>query len=713
MKNIKVVKKNNSVVDFDPKKIETAIQLSGDRVLKVFSQEELNKFVTDVADRIEKDNIEAVTVGQLHSYVEMELQDSYPSVADSYKSYRNYKTSFVKTLQKVFERYKEINYAVDRENANFEGTLISTKGSLIKGEILKEIYQSLCMRKDVQSACEEGLIYVHDLRDLALNSINCCLFDVANVLKGGFTLGNMHYSEPTRIDSALDVFGDIILASTSQQYGGWTAPEMDSIFAPYLEKSHNMYKALYKTRYDEILNVINAKTNEDIKEMVQKHAWDDTMFCLRQGLQGLEVKLSSVMSAKGDVPFCTWTFGLEQSVYGRAITQEILATRRKGHNGVPVVFPKLVFLYDENLHGTNQSQEDLFDSAILTSSKCLYPDYLSLTGDGYVPDMYKKYGRVVSPMGCRAFLSPYFPEGEDKPVFTGRANIGAVALNLPKIKMKSTVEGKDFWELLDYCLELSRQQHLTRFEAFKRTKASTNPLGFCEGGFYGGNLKPDDVCYEVVKTFTASFGVTALNEYCVLTTGKSIAEDNSAAIEVMDYIQKRIDEFKAQDGYLYAIYGVPAESLAGTQLRQFREDYGIIPGVSDREYFTNSFHCHVAEKISPVEKQDKEYELFHKFTGGRIQYTRFHNPDNLEAIKSIVKRGMKLGFYQGVNLEKSWCNSCGHEFLDSKDGICPECGSIEITTINRVCGYLGLYRVNGTTRYNDSKGAEVGDRDSM
>lgn len=704
-----VVKKDGTVEKFDSNKIWNAIKLSSSRVLVNLSEEELRNIVTLSVENLENLDGDSVRVTEVHKAVEKALEVHSQEVGKSYKDYRNYKTSFVEILDSVFKRIQHILYVGDRENANFESSLISTKGSLIKGELLKEVYQKFFMDLDIKQACKDGYLYVHDMRDLALNSINCCLFDVANVLKGGFEMGAMKYSEPKRIDSALDVFGDIILASTSQQYGGWTAPEVDTVFAPYLEKSYKAYLKKYGERYEMFKHVCNA---EILEEKVEKEAWDDAYDDLKQGLQGIEVKLSSVMSAKGDVPFSTFSFGLGTDRFSKAISRAMLEVRSQGHNGVPVVFPKLVFLYDENLHDKGKELEDLFDMAIATHAKSLYPDFLSLTGDGYVADIYKKYGLAISPMGCRAFLSPFYPERSDTPVFLGRANIGAVSLNLPSIYQKSVEEGTQFYDELDAMLQLARKQHLNRFRALSKTKASTNPLGFTQGGFHGGNLKPDDTIGEVIKSFTASFGITALNELTQLATGQSLAESNGFAMEVMAHISKRVDEFKAEDGYLYALYATPAESLCSTQVQQFRAKYGIIRNVSDREFFTNSFHCHVSEDITPVEKQDKEYDLFHSMNGGHIQYVRLYDPKNLEAIKAIVKRGMKMGFYQGVNLSLDFCE-CGHSGVDFENETCPVCGSRNITIIERVCGYIGYRKIGGTTRFNDGKIAEVESRKCM
>ena len=319
---------------------------------------------------------------------------------------------------------------------------------------------------------------------------------------------------------------------------------------------------------------------------------------------------------------------------------------------------------------------------------------------------------------CRAFLSPYYEKGgfeplgeTDKPFFVGRFNIGAISLHLLMILAKSRQENRDFYEVLDYYLEMIRGLHLRTYEYLGNMRASTNPLAYCEGGFHGGNLGQHDKIKPILKSATASFGITALNELQQLYNGKSLVEDGQFAIEVLEYINKKIKEYKEVDHKLYAIYGTPAESLCGLQVKQFRKKYGIVENVSDREYVSNSFHCHVTEDISPIEKQDKEFRFWNLSEGGRIQYVKYPIDYNIKAIKTLIKRAMEMGFYEGVNLSLAYCDDCGHQEL-SMD-VCPKCGSTNLTKIERMNGYLSYSRVHGDTRLNDAKMAEIAERKSM
>lgn len=705
---IRVVKKDGAKEAFNVQKIVAAVNKSAYRVLIKFTQEELDFICKFVEEEVEKLGIEDIQIAQMHNVVEGALERVNPAVAKSYRDYRNYKQDFVQMLDEVYKKSQSIMYIGDKENSNTDSALVSTKRSLIFNELNKELYKKFFLTVEEIQAIRDGYIYIHDM-SARRDTMNCCLFDVKNVLSGGFEMGNLWYNEPKTLDTAFDVIGDIVLSAASQQYGGFTVPSVDDILEPYAKKSHD--KLLKKYR--------ELGLSE---EMAQEVAWKDLEKEMEQGFQGWEYKFNSVSSSRGDYPFITVTGGTNTSKYGKLAMIKMLEVRKggqgkKGHKK-PVLFPKIVFLYDENLHGPGKEAEDVFEAGIECSRHTMYPDWLSLTGKGYIASMYKQYGKIISPMGCRAFLSPWYERGgmnpadeNDTPVFVGRFNIGAVSLHLPMIYAKAKQENLDFYETLDYYLELIRRLHCRTYDYLGEMKASTNPLAYCEGGFYGGNLGLYDKIKPLLKAATASFGITAFNELQQLHNKKSLAEDGQFAIEVLEHINKRVNQFKEEDGHLYAIYGTPAESLCGLQVQQFRKKYGIIENVSDREYVSNSFHCHVTEDITPIEKQDLEGRFWELSNGGKIQYVKYPINYNIEAIKALVRRAMDMGFYEGVNLSLAYCDDCGHEELAMD--VCPKCGSTNLTKIERMNGYLSYSRVKGDTRLNDAKMAEIAERKSM
>ncbi|GFI21449.1 anaerobic ribonucleoside-triphosphate reductase [Lachnospiraceae bacterium] len=703
-----VIKKDGSKEAFNVQKVITAVGKSAYRALTKFTDAEKNQICQDVIDKVDEMESERIPIPVMHNIVESALEDVKPIVAKSYRDYRNYKQDFVRMMDDVYKKSQSIMYVGDKENANTDSALVSTKRSLIFNQFNKELYQKFFLTTEEIQACRDGYIYIHDM-SARRDTMNCCLFDVENVLSGGFEMGNIWYNEPKSLDVAFDVIGDIVLSAASQQYGGFTVPEVDKILAPYAEKT-------YQSAVEKYIRLgIEQKRAEEV-------AIADVEREFEQGFQGWEYKFNTVASSRGDYPFITVTAGIGTERFAKMATVQMLNVRRKGQGKKdckkPVLFPKIVFLYDENLHGPGKPLEDVFEAGVQCSAKTMYPDWLSLTGKGYIASMYKQYGKVISPMGCRAFLSPWYERGgmhpaddKDMPVFVGRFNIGAVSLHLPMILAKARQESRDFYEVLDYYLNLIRQLHIRTYAYLGNMRASTNPLAYCEGGFLGGHLKLSDKIKPLLKYATASFGITAFNELQMLYNGKSLVEDGTFALEVLEYINKEVSRFKEEDGNLYAIYGTPAENLCGLQVKQFRAQYGIVEGVSDREYVSNSFHCHVTEDITPIEKQNLEYRFWELSNGGKIQYVKYPIDYNISAIKTLVRRAMEMGFYEGVNLSLAYCDDCGHQELEMD--ICPKCGSKNLTKIDRMNGYLSYSRVHGDTRLNDAKMAEIAERKSM
>ncbi|MBR4935440.1 MAG: anaerobic ribonucleoside-triphosphate reductase, partial [Anaerotignum sp.] len=492
-----VIKKDNTHDAWNIQKVVTAVNKSAYRAMVKFTEEELAFLCEYVENSARALGQEGIPIAQMHNIVESALEKVKPEVAKSYRDYRNYKQDFVKMLDEVYKKSQSIMYIGDKENSNSDSALVSTKRSLIYNQLNKELYQKFFMTTEELQACRDGYIYIHDM-SARRDTMNCCLFNVKEVLTGGFEMGNLWYNEPKTLEVAFDVIGDIVLSAASQQYGGFTVPSVDLLLEPFAEKSYEKY---YR-RYIDLGLTARVADRETMKD-IQKD--------FDQGFQGWEYKFNTVASSRGDYPFITMTFGTGTGKFAKLASISMLNVRRKGQGKKtckkPVLFPKLVFLYDENLHGPGKELEDVFEAGILCSSKSMYPDWLSLTGEGYVAEMYKKYGAIISPMGCRAFLSPWYEKGgmepadeNDKPVFVGRFNIGAVSLHLPMIYAKARQESKPFFEVLDYYLELIRQLHIRTYAYLGEMRASTNPLAYCEGGFYGGHLHFSDKIKPLLKT---------------------------------------------------------------------------------------------------------------------------------------------------------------------------------------------------------------------
>lgn len=565
--NVIIVKKDGTREPFDGNKIIIAVGKSASRILVKFTKEEERAIVDHVESEIKKRGLKEVPIAMMHSMVEAALVSINEEVAKSYRDYRNYKQSFVHMMDDVYTKSQSIRYIGDKENANTDSALVATKRSLIFNELNKNLYRKFFMNREELQACKQGYIYVHD-QSARLDTINCCLCNVGAVMKGGFEMGNVWYNEPKTLDTAFDVMGDVILSTAAQQYGGFTVPEVDKIMGPYAEKSFEKYKKEY---LDLMSDVLNPAFAESLIDKAEAYAMEKVQREMEQGYQGIEYKLNTVGSSRGDYPFVTFSFGLGTGKFEKMCAKTILNVHREGQGKKgfkrPVLFPKLVFLYDKNIHGEGKECNDVFEAGIQCSASTMYPDWLSMSGEGYISTMYQKYGTAISPMGCRAFLSPWYERGgiepadeNDKPIFVGRCNLGVVSLHLPMILAKARRESRDFYDVLDYYLEMIRGLHKRTYDYLGELRASVNPIMFCEGGLYGGHLKPNEKIRKLLPPMTMSYGITALNELQELYNGKSLVEDNQFTLEVMKHINEKLAEYKKEDHILYAVYGTPGSS---------------------------------------------------------------------------------------------------------------------------------------------------------
>lgn len=403
---LQIVKKDGTLEQYDKQKIINACSKAARRAMVNLSEKDYQIICNAVWNKLLEINTENTEVYEMHNIVETVLEEYYPLVAKMYKDYRNYKKDFVHMMDKVYKKSQTIRYIGDKSNANTDSALVATKRSLIYNELSSELYKKFFLTVAEKQAMKDGYIYIHD-RSARLDTFNCDLMRVGQIMQGGFEMGNVWYNEPNSLDTAFDVMGDIILSTAAQQYGGFTVPEVDKILSFYAEKSYKKYYEEYLTiaddiEYEQPVEIHSDKAYEYASKKVQRD--------FEQGWQGIEYKLNTVGSSRGDYPFVTMTIGLATDRFGKMAAITLLNVHKEGQGKKgfkrPVLFPKIVFLYDKNLHGDGSEKypsADVFNAGISCSSKTMYPDWLSLTGNGYVPEMYKKYGRVVSPMGkCKS-----------------------------------------------------------------------------------------------------------------------------------------------------------------------------------------------------------------------------------------------------------------------------------------------------------------------
>lgn len=307
---------------------------------------------------------------------------------------------------------------------------------------------------------------------------------------------------------------------------------------------------------------------------------------------------------------------------------------------------------------------------------------------------------------CRAFLSPYVDENGEE-IFIGRFNIGAITLNLPKMAIAANKDKEKFKELILKYMDIAVKVHEFTYKRMAQKKAGSNPLFFCEGGCHV-KLKPTDTIEEALKSATASFGYIGLEEAIYHMTGKHLDENIEFGKEIMELLKTRTDFYSQKYNRLFALYGTPSEGLCDKALKKDRKTYGEIEGVTTKEWYTNSFHIGVEREVTAFEKMALENELFHLSTGGRIVYTEWYRTKNLKAMEQMINKAMEYGFYFGINIDASTCKDCGR--TDFEGNTCPECGSSNVITVARVCGYLGIAEENGESRFNDGKRAEKNNR---
>lgn len=702
-----VIKKNGQQESFDLNKIMDAITVSANHsgVDKALNQtylpdikEELNRWLKPYHTMA----IQVIPTKEIHRLV-LDLLQSNSDWKDIYQSYYNYHMfakRMTNSFKKTYEESKTIIKSGDKENANKDSSLNSTKQALISTSTMREYMREFVLNPEWIKAHDEGWIHIHDLAERYLRGINCCLFNFGALLKDGFKMNGAKYLEPKTFSAAINVIGDVTLFASSQQYGGFTGNDLDQVLSKYAKLSYERY-----------LNK-NIKRGTPLKQ-AEEYAYADTIEEIEQGIQGFETKLNTVSNSLGQVAFVTVSFGASPEKWAREISKCILRVRMKGlGDGLTAIFPKLVLPV---AHGLNQDpgdpNYDIKQLALECSSKRLYPDYLSLNQpigaeENPLATVWKRSGKIISPMGCRALLSPWQDKDEND-IITGRFNIGAVSLNLPKIAIESGKDWDKFNSLLDKYSAMAFEIHRDYYNTLSQVKGSTNPLMFVEGGSWK-SVGMDDTIKPLLENATASLGYVGGHE-AITYMGYTDNEDRQEKLlTLVKRLKTNVDKEKDNGGCIPALYSTPAESLIYRFNNLNREQYGVIEGVSDREYITNSFHVPVWEQMSVPEKIAFEAPFHQIATSGRISYNEWVHDVDIKVLEQGVDYAMDKGMYYGVNIVASHCNDCGHEG-DFRDA-CPKCGSTNITIVDRCCGYLSYETIAGDTRYNPGKLCEVRDR---
>lgn len=708
IKDLYVIKKDGSSVKFDGNKIRLAVQKSASRVNVELTKEQIQSVVNSVEETVKwrwnDFMVDHTSVESIHLYVQSALAKVDEETYLSYKAYRDYKIKYSKSFQEAAAFSNKVVHEGDKENANKDSSINSTKQALIAEAYMKEMMKNFEMKPEWIKAHDDGYFHIHDLGARFTNQINCCLFDMENLLDGGFEMNGVKYTEPKNVLTAWNVIGDVTLNASSQQYGGFTIGEIDSILSKYVIKS-------LVEHYDRLIKFTTpAKANKAAAELVKAD--------IRQGYQGFEHKLNTVSNALGQTPFVTLTFGVDTTIWGREVAKAILSERTKGMGAdkVTAVFPKLVFMYKDEINGnTDSPNHDIFLDSVECSRTRLYPDYLSYDNyqDNLLAQINQETGKYLVPMGCRAFLSRASNPSTGEEVYTGRNNIGAVTLNIPKLSMLAVNSSKNIIDAMgllndyvDKYAEMVWDIHMMTYEKIGKMKGSTNPLMFCEGGAWM-KVGYDDPIAPIIELSTASLGYVGLEEAAAPFVNKyGVYKDSFKGI-VVDMLSNAVDVARDKYKKLFALYATPAESLVYRFQVINKKEFGIVKNFTDREYMTNSFHEHVSTEINAVDKITKEAPFHSKSTGGRISYTEFPYAVDTNVLLDSIQYAMSKGLYYGVNIVSSSCCDCGHK---GDFEICPECNSENVTVVVRVCGYLTFKQTKGDTRLNQGKLSETHDR---
>lgn len=705
----RVIKRDGTVVDFDKNRIIKAISMAFEKNSRLINKELIEKIATQIENADEK----ILTVEEIQDMVVKKLMaSSEKDIAMAYQSYRTLKTEIREKEKSIYKQIAELvdasNDKLLSENANKDSKTISVQRDLLAGISSRDYYLNKIVPTHIKNAHIKGEIHLHDLDYLLFRETNCELVDIEVMLKGGCNIGNAKMLEPNSVDVAVGHIVQIIASVSSNTYGGCSIPYLDRALVPYIKKTFKKHflKGLkyieqledseiekIKEKY-EIIDIENKELKEKYSK-THKYSTDMTEESVKQAMQGLEYEINSLSTVNGQTPFTTVGIGTETSWEGRLVQEYVLKTRMAGFGSKKetAIFPKIVYAMCEGLNlNEGDPNWDISQLAFQCMTKSIYPDILFITEEQL------KKGTVVYPMGCRAFLYPWFDkDGKEK--YSGRFNIGATTINLPRIAIKNKGNEAGFYKELDRILDICKDNCLFRAKYLEKTTAEVAPILWMSGALAQKNAKEtiEDLIWGGYAT--VSIGYIGLSEVSQLLYGKDFSQSeeiHEKTFNILKYIREKLEEYKKQYNLGIALYGTPSESLCDRFARVDKAEFGDIEGITDKGYYDNSFHVSSRINMNPFEKLRQE-ALGHKYSsGGHISYIETDSlTKNIEAIPDILRYAKAVGIhYMGINQPVDKCHICGFkgEFTATKDGFtCPQCGNHDgnqMSVIRRVCGYL-------------------------
>lgn len=682
-----VEKRDGKTVDFDKEKIRIAVEKAGGTMTDADAAIMLVQY-NQIRDG------SAMKIARIQELVEESLMKTNPAVARAYIEYRHDRDIAREQKSKLFKDISGMvnlsNKEITNENANKDSRVFPTKRDLLAGIVSKHMARNHILPKHIVEAHDSGDIHYHDLDYSPFTPYtNCCLVDLKGMLENGFRMGNADIEPPKSIGVATALMAQITAQIASHQYGGTTFANVDQVLAPYVEMTYNKH-------FKDAVWYGVPKSKQYAMEKTEKDVFD--------AFQSYEYEVNTLHTANGQTPFVTITFGMGTGWRERMIQKAILKNRIRGlgKKGITPVFPKLVMFMEKGINLNPEDRNyDIKKLALECASKRMYPDIISAANNRRITGS----SIPVSPMGCRSFLSVWNDEHGNE-ILDGRNNLGVVTINLPRIAIEAEAQEDEdahdaFWRILDERLELCFEALMTRIDSLRGVKASVAPILYTEGAF-GVRLKPDDEILELFKNgrSSISLGYIGLHETLMLFgSGQHpfdrIGSQNMGRL-ILEYLRAATEAWKKKTGFGFSLYSTPAESLCHRFCKLDYEKFGSIKGITDKGWYTNSFHLDVDRKVTPFEKIDYEADFHYIATAGHISYVEFPDmKNNLEALEKVWDYAMDKLDYFGTNLPVDKCFECGSddEFKPTEDGFhCTHCGNHDPEKMNvtrRTCGYLG------------------------
>ena len=707
---MQVIKREGTIVDYDPEKIRIAIGKANNEVRKKEKANETE--IEEIIKYIEELNKRRILVEDIQDIIEEKLMefDKY-QLAKKYITYR-YTRELVRKANTTDQSIKELidgeSEYWNNENSNKNATIVTTQRDYLAGITSTDITRRFLLPEDIVKAHDEGIIHFHDADYFAQNALhNCDLIDLEDMLQNGTNINGVMIEKPHKFLTAMTIATQIITAVTSSQYGGATVTMTH--LAPFVRDSYNSYLKKYQAR--------NLS-----KEQCEKFAKEDLEKEIKDGVQTFQYQINSMTTTNGQSPFLSVCFYLgETDEYKEElamIIKEFLEQRivgMKNEKGVYITpaFPKLLYVLEEDNIKKDSKYWYLTELAAKCTAKRLVPDYISEKKMLEYKIDKNGNGNCDPCMGCRSFLTPYIDPETNKPKYYGRFNQGVVTINLVDVALSSKGDMDKFWKIYDERLELCHRALQLRHERLAKATSDVAPILWQYGAL--ARLKKGESIHKLLHGgySTISLGYAGLYECVKYMTGYShTGEGKEFGIQVMQKLNDKCKEWKEAEDIDYSVYGTPIESTTYKFAKCLKNRFGVIEGITDRNYITNSYHVPVFEEIDAFSKLKLESEFQRLSPGGAISYVETPNlQDNLEAVLQIIRFIYDNIMYAELNTKSDYCQKCGFDgeilLNDDLEWYCPNCGNKDHNTLNvarRTCGYIG------SNFWNKGRTQEIKDR---